>query len=303
MAKEIELKLRIQPGMEKDLFTTAFFNQFAIDAPTTFFVQTDYYDTPGLTLRQQKMALRLRTVQQHYWQTFKQSLSEQIGLHQREEIELPVDELAFNWQQFPEHVHRALHDIDKTTLKPIFTSVFQRTTVNVTWNHHWIEFVLDQGCVKTDKKQVPCCEIELELKRGNKTSLIECAQALLPEINFAWEPVSKAAKGYALVGYPVKPAAMLLHRNGYAENEWSLMLKENFLLLQQSLIAARLQATQHNVSLFAKNWQSFLLFLQQYAAYDRLPAIQPTGNLDDFLFHPEVNQFILQFLLDFSKAG
>ncbi|WP_173059101.1 CYTH and CHAD domain-containing protein [Sulfurimicrobium lacus] len=201
MATEIELKLLINPADIARLRRHPLLKAQAAGRARTRNLLSIYFDTPDLTLRQQRVALRVRRVGARWVQTVKGGGEVRAGLHQRGEWE---DEVA--------HERPDLTKIDSPSLlklfssaavrdrlRPIFTTEFKRTT----WLLHWddgdeVELALDQGEVKSGNKTSPVCEIELELKHGNPARLFLAALELQQTIPLRLENVSKADRGYRL---------------------------------------------------------------------------------------------------------
>lgn len=201
MATEIELKLLINPADIAKLRRHPLLKARASGRARTRHLLSIYFDTPALTLRQQRIALRVRRVGTRWVQTVKDGGEVRAGLHQRGEWE---DEVA--------HAHPDLTKIDSTSLlklfssaavrdrlQALFTTDFKRTTWLLRWDDgDEVELALDQGEVKSGDKTTPVCEIELELKQGNPARLFLTALELQQTVPLRLENVSKADRGYRL---------------------------------------------------------------------------------------------------------
>ena len=64
-------------------------------------------------------------------------------------------------------------------LQPLFTTHFQREIWLITTGNSEIEVAFDQGEVTAGDLSEPLCEIELELKRGERQDLLAFAQQLV----------------------------------------------------------------------------------------------------------------------------
>ncbi len=147
----------------------------------------------------QQIALRLRQVGGYWIQTVKGGGKVKEGLHQRSEWEEPVtgglldlDKLSASpWHNF------FTPDI-QGRLIPIFVTDFWRTIWLMELPNCLIELALDEGEIQAKNKQVPICEVELELKSGAPQSLFDLAHELRKSIALQPEDRSKADRGYML---------------------------------------------------------------------------------------------------------
>src|SRR5262249_41036278 len=86
-------------------------------------------------------------------------------------------------------------------LKPQFETVVLRTTRNIrTETGDVVELVIDLGEVRGEKEDCPIAELELELKSGSPSALFELAKALNETVPLRVMRLSKADRGYALLG-------------------------------------------------------------------------------------------------------
>ncbi len=197
MAIETELKLRVTPEQLERLRRHAILKDYRIAKPVSRLFHNIYFDTPELELHHRKMALRLRRVGGQWLQTLKGGGSVKAGLHQRDEFETPVARAALNFtvlsgEQLPAEM--------REKLAPVFTTDFYRTTRMLDWQGAQIEVCMDHGEIKSLQRSTPICEVELELKSGEPRQLFELAEALLDIVPFELETVSKAEKGFRLLG-------------------------------------------------------------------------------------------------------
>lgn len=198
MAVETELKLRIAPGQLARLKRHALLKTHQVERPVTRRLYNVYYDTPKLDLHHAAMALRLRRVGGKWLQTLKGGGEIQAGLHQRNEWEIPVGGEALEFPPSPEwdvHLPPAL----RKKLRPVFVTDFMRTTRLLDWQGARIEVCLDHGEIRTEQRSLPICELELELKSGDTSSLFELALAILDVVSCELEVVNKAEYGFRLL--------------------------------------------------------------------------------------------------------
>ena len=204
MKQEIEVKLSIAENKVESLLSCEFMRQFD-QVASELHLQNIYFDTPDLALHQKKIALRVRSAGDVFFQTLKTQGTSIQGFSQRSEWEWQIDSPELDLtllpaEAWPEHV-------DPHQLKPQFTTHFTRQL----WYLHVsdsnkietvIEIALDQGEIAVSGKQerLKICELELELKEGN-AELLKVVSEQLREQCPALQPsdLSKALRGYQLL--------------------------------------------------------------------------------------------------------
>ena len=84
-------------------------------------------------------------------------------------------------------------------LAPCFITRFERTTWQVrAKDQSLVEVAFDIGQIESEGKCAPICELELELKAGTTSSLLDLAQSLAASVAVVPASLSKAQRGYAL---------------------------------------------------------------------------------------------------------
>ncbi len=126
------------------------------------------------------------------------------GMSARTEFEWPVagpnpDPLRFATTPF----RRALGKAEKRGLAPRFTTDVARTAIPLAFaDSTMATLCIDVGEIRTDDGRAvlrqPIHEIELELEAGHVARLFELAHVLAADVPLAFEPASKAERGYAL---------------------------------------------------------------------------------------------------------
>ncbi len=166
-------------------------------------LMNQYFDTPDRDLAQAKVALRLRRDGDVVIQTLKTRGQSIAGLSERNEYDwqLPkakLDLKKLDGQCWPE----ALAELDKKTLKPLFTTDFVRERAEIAWGRGKakvvIEAALDLGQVIAGKHKEEICELELELREGEPAALLELAAELALTLPLMPCDISKAERGYRL---------------------------------------------------------------------------------------------------------
>lgn len=168
-----------------------------------------YYDTPDHMLRQSKVALRLRRIDNDWVQTLKAPGKRQGGLSSRKEWEMPIKGESLDLDLFKDTeahgVIKALreHGLD-SALVPQFRVDFQRMAWLLrpfprTQPMFRAEVVLDRGEIIAAGHREPVSEVEIELKHGHLKELWRVAEMLMRDIGLSEETASKARRGYAIL--------------------------------------------------------------------------------------------------------
>ncbi|MBV2133446.1 CYTH domain-containing protein [Pseudomonas sp. MAP12] len=162
-----------------------------------------YFDTPERDLAQARVALRLRRDGEQYIQTLKSRGQSVAGLSERNEWDWHLDKNKLDLKKLTDECWPAeLAELDKKTLKPIFTTNFVREKADIAWGRGKakvvIEAALDLGKVVAGKQEEEICELELELREGDPAALLELAAELAATLALMPCDISKAERGYRL---------------------------------------------------------------------------------------------------------
>ncbi|MCF7200913.1 inorganic triphosphatase [Pseudomonas oligotrophica] len=162
-----------------------------------------YFDSADHDLARARVALRLRRDGEQYIQTLKSRGQSVAGLSERNEWDWYLDKPKLDPKKLTDDCWPAsLAGLDKKTLKPIFTTDFVREKADIAWGRGKqkvaIEAALDQGQVLAGKQAEPISELELELRQGEPTALLELAIELATELPLMPCDISKAERGYRL---------------------------------------------------------------------------------------------------------
>ncbi|MDR6395930.1 CYTH and CHAD domain-containing protein [Herbaspirillum seropedicae] len=203
---ETELKLLIAPAHTQAFIRHPLIKRYALAAPRIKDQTGTYFDTPDLLLRGNDAGLRVRRTGKEYIQTLKAGGGVSGGLHQRHEWESLVE-----GEQPDLAVLRELVDSDAPWARKVFsrqtaarlTPIFSTRIQRMVWDLKLddgaeVECVLDRGTVEHGALQTEVCEIELELKSGEATSLLGFALRLLQDLPLRIGIQSKAQRGYTL---------------------------------------------------------------------------------------------------------
>ncbi|MGQ7243002.1 CYTH domain-containing protein [Salinicola sp. V024] len=180
MSDEIELKLALSPQGPTQLMGHPLLKTLASQTVT---LGNQYYDTAEGILQSRRVALRVRRQGDRRLQTLKSAAESQGGLSSRGEWEWSIDNAAcsaagLDLNGLRELDHPALSGLDLETLRPVFTTDFERRLWRYRIDGSDIEIALDQGSIHAGDARLPICELELELKHGRPEQLWTLAQRL-----------------------------------------------------------------------------------------------------------------------------
>ncbi|MCJ8296728.1 MAG: CYTH domain-containing protein [Colwellia sp.] len=177
-----------------------------------------YFDTEGLVLRQQRIALRTRGTKSlhdevRFEQTIKTSGTVIAGLHQRPEYNVDIDDAKPILALFPEKIWRPATDIKQLQLDivELFSTNFTRHTWLVTLSNAQVEIAFDSGEVACQghRNKPRIYEIELELVSGDTQALFVLTKLLFSQLALRPGQLTKAARGYALYHESINACANL----------------------------------------------------------------------------------------------
>ena len=206
-AEEIELKLAMDGAALARLPQSALLHSLQTEAGRAKKLASTYYDTADLRLKQAGMALRVRHDGTGYVQTLKAPRLDHNGQprsdgglqHLREfeaALEAPEPDLA----RIDDPAIQAFFSEARIgrDLEPIFTTDIDRQVLPLELADSRVELAIDRGRIAANGSELPVCEAELELQRGESGKLYELAMMLHREVPFRIERASKAARGYSL---------------------------------------------------------------------------------------------------------
>jgi inorganic triphosphatase YgiF len=203
---EIELKLLFDPANEKTLRKHSLLAEYAKEKPRSETLESTYFDTPDLSLRHRRVALRVRKTVSGWRQTLKAGGTVEAGLHQHNEWETdvagPALELDKLRQQIePTNEWKSLLAAPELAehLAPVFTTRFTRTIWDLQLpDDTQIEFAIDVGSINCGTHSEAISEVEMELKAGDPKQLYRLGLQLLDKVPLHIGNINKAVRGYAL---------------------------------------------------------------------------------------------------------
>ncbi|HEX8593507.1 MAG TPA: CYTH domain-containing protein [Pseudomonas sp.] len=236
MQKETEIKLRVSRETLAALREHPLLKKRNKSGWERLELSNQYFDTPERDLANAKVALRLRRDGEQIIQTLKTRGQSIAGLSERNEYnwDLPkakLDLKKLDGECWPEQ----LAELDKKTIKPLFTTDFVREKAEIAWGRGKtkvvIEAALDLGQVVAGKQKEEICELELELREGDPAALLELAAELAATLPLMPCDISKAERGYRLFdanSYSLSLPAPQLHAempldDAYSALAWHLL--------------------------------------------------------------------------------
>lgn len=159
-----------------------------------------YFDTGKLKLKKSGFSLRVRTDGRQHVQTIKSDLALSSSPTERREWEAEIkgdtpDATEVRAAEFKSILPKKRW----RKLRPVFETDVERRTFMVRSRGTLVELAVDRGRIKADGESDEICEIELELKEGDRSELFRIAHELANEAPLRLEVRSKAARGYSLL--------------------------------------------------------------------------------------------------------
>ena len=187
MGMEFELKYRATPEIQQELARNGQWHSISME--------TTYYDTPSQSLSQRHYTLRRRLENGVSVCTLKAPAGDLARGEWETEcaaIEAAIPELCK--LGCPEN----LPALTQEGLIPVCGARFTRLASTVAYGETTLEIALDRGILFAGDKEIPLCEIEVELKAGTPAQAVAYAQALAQRFGLAPEPGSKFKRALAL---------------------------------------------------------------------------------------------------------
>jgi len=201
LPQEIELKLAIDPRDVPTLRKSSILQDLSLKHTPHRSLLTIYYDTPSLSLARSGIVLRVRKIGREHVQCVKMGAAA-TRVFQRVELESPIHGDRPDLTQISDpDVRRLIHRRAGRNLARVFVTRVERETWLLRLGRSRIECAIDRGVIACERKNVPICEVELELKSGQRGRLYQLARRLNDIVPLRIETKSKPARGYDLVGH------------------------------------------------------------------------------------------------------
>lgn len=190
MGVEYELKFRATPDILQQI------DRFAEGDRTLYNMQTTYYDTPSGALSQRFYTLRTRQENDLAVCTLKAPLKG----YGRGEWELPCKDILAAIPELCKLGGPAdLPELTAEGIVPVCGARFTRIAKTLKLPDCVLELALDEGVLLGGGKEMPLCEVEVELKEGDPA----CCEAYGRQLAFLFglEPEGKSKFRRALALY------------------------------------------------------------------------------------------------------
>ena len=169
MATEIELKYAATAPLIPQIRDAVAGNYISISMETT------YYDTPSSALSQRHITLRCRMENQEAVCTVKTP----IAGYGRGEWDCRCDDIVKAIPMLVEAgAPQALLELTAEGLTPVCGARFTRHAGTVDFGDSVLEIALDSGILMGGGRELPLCEVEVELKSGEPESAIAFSMEL-----------------------------------------------------------------------------------------------------------------------------
>jgi triphosphatase len=197
VAQEVELKFLIESGGLPMLDSLPLIGKRLRRARREH-IETTYFDTPERLFTDHGFALRVRKHRKGRLLSVKQKGSAGIN---RGEWERPISGDEPSRQDISETPAAALLQGNGAAerLEPLYTVAVDRATFLVKEGVSRIEVAVDRGEIKHNGRQLPICELELELKKGDPRRLFALARQFIEKAPLRLSFVSKDDRGDRLV--------------------------------------------------------------------------------------------------------
>lgn len=158
-------------------------------------METTYFDTPNCALSTRHMTLRLRRENEAVICTLKTPLAD----GSRGEWEYPATDIQQGIASLLGLGAPAeLQTLTAGGVTPVCSARFTRLACDVHTADGLAELALDSGSLCGGTREIPLCEVELELKSGSEEALQALAEGLIRTYILKPEPRSKFSRAVAL---------------------------------------------------------------------------------------------------------
>ena len=173
---EIELKLVLPEQFLRQIAGTPLLREASASAKTEQLTSV-YFDTPKFKLRKTGLSLLIRSDGNRHVQTVKSDHAGPTCVTSRGEWE---EEIAGTNPDFRALRGSSLEPVlsknVRRALKPVYETQIERALYPLRAGDASVEIALDRGQIKTGEKSTEICEIEIELKGGDRAELFRLAR-------------------------------------------------------------------------------------------------------------------------------
>lgn len=189
MGVEIELKYRATEAI------LAAIRQETAGTEQRYQMQTIYYDTPDGSLSARRWTLRRRLENEQSVCTLK-TPGDRFHRQEWEVCASSIfDALPLLCQM---GAPSELSGLTHSGLIPICGARFTRIAKTFSFSDSVLELALDSGILTGGSRELPLCEVEIELKSGSESDCLAFAEALASRYGLQPEPASKFRRALSL---------------------------------------------------------------------------------------------------------
>lgn len=195
--EEIEIKLQITNASSIPPLKKFLASLYQPGSPVLLHMSARYYDTKDALLQQKKLVYRVRRENNIYIATIKGKNLSKDFLARRLEINRKVNTIKPDIKIFSDIPNLAgkINSVYNHSLLPIVTNVFLRYKTNIFFNASKIEAAIDVGNIYGRSKTSPIQELELELKFGEESDVLQLADIIKKKFFFKPSRKSKFSRG------------------------------------------------------------------------------------------------------------
>jgi inorganic triphosphatase YgiF len=195
--REIELKFEVPSESLPDLNRGPLLKRARSSRQKSASLVSIYFDTKKLRLRRNALSLRIRRNGRRVVQTVKQETGPATFVRNEWEHEIGSPQPDLNVVGDTPLAQLSRKKL-RHSLMPVFETRVRRKTFQLNCGESEIELSVDKGEIAAGRKALPICEVELELKRGQRGDLFKLAKTLADDVPAQLAIVSKAERGYGL---------------------------------------------------------------------------------------------------------
>ena len=204
---EQEIKLSIKDEEKAAQIWEDLFQSEIVDKSTAekLVLKAVYFDTEDHLLSKNDIALRVRSEGETSFATLKWGGKAEGGLHQRNEVNIPIQGEEFFMQPPVDLFGESKEGVDLVELVGdrnlinLLEMRFLRSRIRLNYQGSLIEASVDTGAIITDKGECPICEIEFELFAGDISAITKLGEEFVEKYGLEPENESKFARGIKLL--------------------------------------------------------------------------------------------------------
>ncbi|MBR5609142.1 MAG: CYTH domain-containing protein [Elusimicrobiaceae bacterium] len=197
--REFKWAVNSEPDFER--FLSALKSVLGVlPAQKTVQISDSYLDNSGGTLAAEKVALRIRQVDGSFEATLKTRTRLEGGLARRKELTLPLPSAHSTDQALALLKEKQKWEgVKLTDLRVKFEIKNNRTLYEFCYGSAECEAALDRYTIYAAEKELPCREIELELKGGEEKDFMQIVSFLTQQSGLSPAQKSKVATAESML--------------------------------------------------------------------------------------------------------